>query len=111
MTARPDPSLFPYADHVLDRIEQEPEFAKAIRAALETGETLVLDFHPHAEGGGWCAAIRVERDRRELVHLRGIVRGREECGPMGVVLAGLLTARHRLPSPPAVFVEGVPVFG
>ena len=86
MAGYPDARLFPYADHVLDRIEQEQDFARAIRTALERGEVLILDFHPHAEADGWCAALRVESDGRELVHLCGIVRTREECGPMGRVL-------------------------
>jgi len=110
VTAPIDPSVFPYADHVLDRIEGDAEVAASLRAAVRDGEGLVLDFHPHSGGGPqWCAAIRVESDGRDLVHLRGVVRTREDCGPMARALAGLMAARHRLREPPAIVVGGFPL--
>jgi hypothetical protein len=112
-----DPRLFPYADHVLDRIDAEAEIAAELRAAVQRGEGLVLDLHPHSSGaedpsgvGEWCAAIRLESNGRDLVHLRGVVRERDQCAPFARALAGLLTARHRLPEPPRIVVAGAPVF-
>ena len=110
MEAPIDPHLFPYADHVLDRIEADAEVASNLRDAVRAGEGLVLDFHPHSGGGAeWCAAIRVESDGRDLVHLQGVVRTREDCGPMARALAGLIAVRHRLREPPRIVVGGAPL--
>jgi hypothetical protein len=48
MGAAPDPALFPYADHVLDRLDAEREPRERLQQAARTGEALVLDFHRHA---------------------------------------------------------------
>lgn len=118
MGAAPDPALFPYADHVLDRLEAEREPSERLKEAARLGEALVLDFHRHAplpdDPGGapppWCAAIRLERDGSDLVHLRGLVRDRPGCAPMARVLAGLMTARYRLGTPPRVVLDGVELY-
>ena len=116
MPEPPDPRLFPYADHVLDRLDREREPAGRVRDAVEGGEPLLLDFHRHrsSESGepeaAWCAAIRLERDGTDLVHLRGLVSERAGCAPMARVLAGLMEARYRLASRPRVVLDGAELY-
>jgi hypothetical protein len=102
----PDPRLFPYADHVLDRLDAEREPSAALEQALASASDLELDFHPHADGSGWCAAVLVAGAEGALVHLRGIVKRREECAAMGRVLAGLMVQRYRLPRRPRIVLDG-----
>ena len=110
VTEAPDPRLFPYADHVLDRLEAEREYGQALRAAVAAGARLLLDFHPHSDGSGWCAAIRSEAVEDALVHLRGLVKSEAECAPMGRVLAGLMTRRYRLALPPRILLDGAELY-
>jgi hypothetical protein len=106
----PDARLFPYADHVLDRLERESEAAPALRDAAVTQAAWLLDFHPQAGTTGWCAAIRIEGHEGALVHLRGLAKRREDCAALGRVLAALIARRYRLAVRPRVAVEGVEIF-
>jgi hypothetical protein len=95
-----------------------------LQEAARRGDALVLDFHRHAPSTptplapatpaetapSWCAAIRLERDGSDVVHLQGLVRDRAGCAPMARVLAGLLTARYRLSAPPRVVLDGVELY-
>ena len=110
MPEAPDPRLFPYADHVLDRLDAGHEPAAALKDAIALQKALELDFHPHADGSGWCAAVSVAGEAGVLVHLRGIVRRREECAPMGRVLAGLMLQRYRMARRPRIVVDGAELF-
>ena len=110
MAEAPDPRLFPYADHVLDRLDAEREPAAALVAASASKRALELDFHLHADGSGWCAALSVAGEANALVHLRGIVRRREECTAMGRVLAGLMVQRYRLAQRPRVVIDGAELY-
>jgi hypothetical protein len=110
MPEPPDARLFPYADHVLDRLERESPVAPALRDAAAAQAGWLLDFHPE-DDGGWCAAIRVEGRGQALVHLRGIAKQRADCADLGRVLAALIARRYRLAARPRVAVEGVEVFG
>jgi len=102
-----DARLFPYADHVLDRLEAESGPATALKEAAAARAALLIDFHPHGDGSGWCAAIRVEGREQALVHLRGIAKQRADCTVLGRVLAGLMAQRYRLATPPRIALEGV----
>ena len=110
MAEAPDPRLFPYADHVLDRLDAEREPAAALAQARASERALELDFHPHADGSGWCAAVLVAGDENALVHLRGIVKRREECAAMARVLAGLMVQRYRLARPPRIVLDGAELY-
>ena len=113
MVEAPDPRLFPYADHVLDRLEADREHGRAVRDAVAEGARLMLSFHPHSDGSGWCAEVQAVPETgapRGLVHLRGLVKTRPECAPMARVLAGLITARYRLVDAPRILLDGAALY-
>jgi hypothetical protein len=110
MAEAPDPRLFPYADHVLARLDAEREPAAALKDAIASKQALELDFHPHADDSGWCAAVSVAGEAHALIHLRGIVKRREECAAMGRVLAGLMLQRYRLADRPRVVIDGAELY-
>jgi len=121
----PDPRLFAYFDLVLQKIDEHPVYAQAVRQAAEGGRQLVLNYHTHGPGQGYCASVCARNEEvpdlggvlqlggelEELAHIRGIGREEAECRPMMEVFGALLRERYRLDHPPTIWLDGRPLEG
>jgi hypothetical protein len=121
----PDPRLFAYFDLVLEKIAEHPAYASAVRQAAEGGRKLVLNYHTHGPGQGYCASVCARNEEvpdlggvlqlggelEELAHIRGIGREEDECLPMMEVFGALLQERYGLDHTPAIWLDGRPLEG
>jgi hypothetical protein len=119
----PDPRLYAYFDLVLDRIAEHPAYGEAVRQAAEAGRRLVLNYHTHGPGQGYCASVCARNEEvpdlgpllqlggelEELAHIRGIGQEESECRPMMEVFGALLCDRYRLEQRPAIWLDGRPL--
>lgn len=113
------PELVAFFDRAIERIEQHPSYSRSVRDAVEAGETLILNFHTHGPGQGYCASICVREGHvaalglpgtlRELAHLRGIARDEEDCEPFMAVFGARLVERFRLAHVPETWLNGAPL--
>jgi hypothetical protein len=110
--------LHAFFDHAIEKIREHPSYApKMERAAAEQRE-LVLNFHTHGPGQGYCASIcqleggvpliGLPGELVELVHLRAVARSLDECDPFMEAFADRLVARYGLERRPLTWVDGKP---
>jgi hypothetical protein len=118
-----DPRLLAYFDLVLEKIAQHPSYAAAVRGAAADGRRLVLNYHTHGPGQGYCASVcarneglpdlggvlRLGDELEELAHIRGVGREEAECRPMMEAFGALLRQRFRLDHAPAIWLDGRPL--
>jgi hypothetical protein len=121
----PDPRLSAYFELVLEKIDQHPSYSAAVRGAAQQGRRLVLNYHTHGPGQGWCASVcarneqvpdlggvlRLGGELDELAHIRGVGREEAECRPLMEAFGALLRARYRLDHAPAIWLDGRPLEG
>ncbi|HVS11172.1 MAG TPA: dipeptidase PepE [Planctomycetota bacterium] len=102
-------------DLVLEKIAAHPSYSKKLEEAVAHGEELVLDYHTHGPGHGYCVSIGARPPSvagldlgppRELAHVRGVGREAEECRPLMGVFASMLRRRYGLASEPAIALDG-----
>lgn len=102
-------------DLVLERIAAHPSYSRNLEEAVARGEELVLDYHTHGPGHGYCVSIAALAPKlaglelgqsRELAHVRGVGREAEECRPLMGVFASMVRRRYGLASEPAIALDG-----
>jgi hypothetical protein len=116
-----DPELLPYFDHVCDLIAAHPSYSVKVENAARAGEQLILNYHTHGPGQGYCVSVCVRNESlaklglpaplEEHAHIRAIGKTAEECGPRMEAFAARLSNRYRLKRMPVVFLDGVPCAG
>jgi len=116
----PDPRLVATFGQVLEKISEHPTYADALSRAAGTGRRLVLNYHTHGPGQGYCVSVcaRNEQlaglrdvlepgdDLQELAHIRGIGREEAECRPLMGVFGALLRERYGLDHTPQIWLDG-----
>ena len=118
MIEQPHQKLQEFFAFAIDKIREHPSYApKMARAAAEQRE-LVLNFHTHGPGQGYCASvcqleggvplIGLPGELIELVHLRGIAKTLDECDSFMDAFADQLVARYGLTHRPITWVDGKP---
>jgi len=111
-------ALASYFDEAIRRISAHPTYAGQMQAAAQAQEQLVLNYHTHGPGHGYCASICVDEPGigelklggglRELVHLRGVGRTEEECELLMAAFASALVRHYRLERRPITWLDGAP---
>jgi hypothetical protein len=90
-----------------------------LRNAVSAQEVIVLNYHTHAPGDPYCVSIglydgaiplmRLKGEYREIAHIRGIGRERDECEPLMGVLADVLQRKFTLRERPRIELDGAPL--
>jgi hypothetical protein len=119
MASTHPPELCRYFDHAIDKIEQHAAYSQNLARAIEAGQPLILNYHTHGPGQGYCASICVNEgevallglrgELRELAHLRGIGQREDECEPLMTVFAARLAERFELAQLPETWLDGQPL--
>ena len=121
----PDPRLVATFGLVLEKLSEHPTYSGALSKAAGAGRQLVLNYHTHGPGQGYCTSIcapnqevpdlggvlQLGGELDELAHIRGIGREEAECRPMMSVLGALLLERYQLDRAPAIWLNGRPLDG
>ena len=117
-TADPRDALRDFFDLAIDRIREHASYGPRMERAAKEQKELVLNFHTHGPGHGYCASIctlegavpliGLEGELQELVHLKGIAKDRAACDPMMDAFAERLVARYGLAHRPTAWVDGRP---
>jgi len=112
------PELSHYFDLMIERIEGHPSYSVNLRDAVRNGEPLILNYHTHGPGHGYCvsictrlesmAALGLDVPLNELCHIRGIAKEREDCELLMTVLGLRLVEHYKLTSEPRIFLDGKP---
>jgi hypothetical protein len=107
-----------YFDAAISKIGEHPTYSVNMQAASQSQQPLILNYHTHGPGQGYCASICVREalvpgldvgsDLRELVHLRGIGREEDECDVLMAAFAERLVEHYALDHEPVVWLNGAP---
>jgi hypothetical protein len=109
-----NPELERFFDLVCDRIAAHETYAEKLEQAVESGTTLILNYHTHGPDQAYCVSVCIEgkpligQELEELAHIRGIGEQREECGPRMAAFAARLVDRYELKQEPLVYLDGAP---
>ena len=116
-----DPALLEYFDHVCDKIAAHSSYSMKLDEAARVQAQLVLNYHTHGPGQGYCvsvcardeslALLELPASQNELAHIRDIGKSREECGPLMEAFAERLVDRYGLKRRPVIFLDGAPLTG
>src|SRR5258707_6611687 len=106
-------------ERMIELIERHATYGPAMKEAAEAQERLVLDYHTHGRGTGYCVSIaKVKRNplrilgqaepRVELVHIKGVgeseAQGQELMGALGKELV----EHYHLQNALTVYLNGKP---
>lgn len=107
-----------YFDAAIVKIGEHPGYSVNMQQASEAQQQLILNYHTHGPGQGYCASICVNEsivpgldignDLRELVHLRGIGSEEEQCEALMDAFAERLVDRYGLEHKPITWLNGSP---
>ncbi len=110
--------LLSFFEMAIDKIREHPSYGPKVAQAAEEQRELVLNYHTHGKGQGYCASICVVEggvpliglpgELVELAHLRGIARELEDCDPYMDAFAERLVERYRLTQRPIAWIDGKP---
>ena len=110
--------LLAFFDVAIDKIRGHASYAKKLEHAAQDQRELILNFHTHGPGQGYCASICVlegavpliglRGELEELVHLRAVARTLEECDPFMDAFAEKLVERYDLKHRPITWIDGKP---
>ena len=112
------PQLLSFFDLAIDKIRTHASYGPKLERAAKDQRELVLNFHTHGPGQGYCASICVldgavpliglPGELVELCHLRGVARELDECDPFMDAFAQRLVERYALTHRPITWVDGKP---
>jgi hypothetical protein len=107
-----------YFDDLFSKLAGHPGYSENLRRAAAEQRQLVLNFHTHGPGHGYCVSIGAlspgmavlgeDFAVEELAHIRGMAREREEGEPLLRLLADELVARYGLEKRPEPWYDGRP---
>lgn len=108
-----------YMARVLYLIEQHESYGPKVRQAADAGEDMVLDYHTHGPGHGYCVSIQTKKPNplpilnqtpvvEELAHLRGIGQTEGQCFPLMSMLGHAMLEHYKLARMPRIQLNGKP---
>jgi hypothetical protein len=107
-----------FFEMVIQKIEAHPRYAVLMKNAVAAQEKLILNYHTHGEGQPYCVAVGVfdgavplldlGGEFREIAHIRGVGRAKEDCVPLMGTFSALLQQRYELRTAPAIYFDGAP---
>ena len=110
--------LLAFFDVAIEKIREHASYGPKMEQAAKDQRELVLNFHTHGPGQGYCASIcaldgalpmiGLEGELTELVHLRAIARTLDDCDPFMDAFAERLVASYGLNQRPVTWIDGKP---
>jgi hypothetical protein len=108
-----------YMARVLYLIEHHESYGQKIRQAADDGEDIVLDYHTHGPGHGYCVSIQTKKPNPlpilnqdpvtdELAHIRGIGQTEDQCLPLMSMLGHAMLEHYKLAKMPSIELNGQP---
>ena len=106
-------------EELIQKIEAHASYGPAMKEAVARQAPLVLNYHTHGPGTGYCVSI-CTRDSSvlpvmgqavpldELVHVKGIGQSEDQCEPLMSALGQELEAHYVLGGLPVIYLDGVP---
>jgi hypothetical protein len=106
-------------ERMIQLIEEHASYGPAMSEATRGQEQLILDYHTHGRGTGYCVSIaRVKHTPLkilgqpdplvELVHIRGVGEDESQCGELMEALGRELAQHYELHAAPLVYLNGKP---
>ena len=106
-------------EKLIELIEGHASYGPAMRQAALGQEQIILDYHTHGRGTGYCVSI-AKRKRTplrilgqaeplvELVHIKGVGETEAQCDLLMGALGGELVQHYQLQGPPLIYLNGTP---
>jgi len=111
-----DPEVSSFFDGIIEKIVAHPQYSKNVSGALEAKRPLILNYHTHGPGHGYCVSVcAVPKGLpvlgqkpllEELAHIKGIASKEEECEFLMRAFGSRLQAYYELESPPRIYLNG-----
>ena len=107
-------------EELIQKIGAHDNYGPAMESAASRKASLVLNYHTHGPGSGYCVSICSKEKSflpvlgqaaplEELVHAKGIGQTEDQCLPLMAPLAQELSVHYGLESPPEIYLNGEPV--
>jgi hypothetical protein len=106
-------------ENMIQLIEGHATYGPAMKEAAHGKEPLILDYHTHGRGTGYCVSIAKKKHNPlrilgqaepllELVHIKGVGEDEAQCDELMGVFGRELAEHYRLQVPPLVYLNGMP---
>jgi hypothetical protein len=114
-----DPEATRFFDGIIEKIVQHPQYSRNLADAVEARQRLILNYHTHGPGHGYCVSVSVKPRGlpvlgqkpllEELAHIKGIASRPEECEFLMTVFGSRLKAYYELAETPEIYLDGNPL--
>ena len=107
-------------ERMIELIEAHATYGPAMKEAAAAGVQLILDYHTHGPGTGYCVSIAKKKGLpmlgqpqmlQELVHIRGVGQEPTQCQPLMSALGQELIAHYQLKQTPLIYLNKKPFAG
>jgi hypothetical protein len=106
-------------EDMIGLIEKHATYGPAMKEAAAAKEQIILDYHTHGRGTGYCVRIAKKKHTPlrilgqaepllELVHIRGVGETEAQCGELMDAFGSELSQHYHLPAAPLVYLNGKP---
>ena len=106
-------------EKMIQLIEAHASYGPAMMEAARGNERIILDYHTHGRGTGYCVSIAKRKPTSlrilgqaepliELVHIKGVGEDEAQGDELMGALGSELVEHYRLQSTPLVYLNGKP---
>ncbi len=106
-------------ERMIQLIEGHASYGPAMKEAALGKLQLILDYHTHGRGTGYCVSIAKKKSSPlrilgqaepllELVHIKGVGEDESQCDDLMGTLGRELVQHYQLELPPLVYLNGQP---
>jgi hypothetical protein len=107
-------------ERMIELIEAHATYGPAMKDAAAAGAQIILDYHTHGPGTGYCVSIAKKKGLpmlgqpqplQELVHIRGVGQDPTQCQALMSALGQELVAHYQLKQTPLIYLNRKPFAG
>ena len=106
-------------EKMIQLIEGHASYGPAMKEAANGKEQIILDYHTHGRGTGYCESIAKKKRNTlrilgqaepllELVHIKGVGEDEAQCDELMGSFGRELVPHYQLHAPPLVYLNGKP---
>jgi hypothetical protein len=106
-------------EQMIGLIEKHASYGPAMKEAALGKEPLILDYHTHGRGTGYCVSIAKRKQTLlrilgqaeplvELVHIKGVGEEEAQCDALMGALGRELALHYHLAVQPQIYLNGQP---
>lgn len=106
-------------EKLTELIEKHPNYGPAMKEAAVAQAQLILDYHTHGPGTGYCVSIAKKKHNPlkfigqaepliELVHIKGVGQEESQCFALMNDLGRELMAHYQLKQTPLIYLNKHP---